>query len=159
LEGKELTFEINLQRKIYANRDFIFNWWTDFSSSDTSLAKPLKSREVVSKNPTTILLRDEELILFRRMKFDVKVMLDRPNGWTAEYKSSVANARSEYKLIPLDKNSTNLFYRSIVEPKGFFTNLFSPIIKYLVKRVFSNEMKVFAKAIEKEYSSDGAIVE
>jgi hypothetical protein len=67
-----MTFEIALTRNIKADREFVFDWWTDLSPKDSSLVKPLKSRQIISKTPELILLRDEEEMYFRRMAFDVK---------------------------------------------------------------------------------------
>jgi hypothetical protein len=70
-----LLFEISLTRSIKASKEFVFDWWTDFSPRDTSLVKPLKSRQIISKTPNLILLRDEEQMYFKRMAFDIKVLL------------------------------------------------------------------------------------
>jgi hypothetical protein len=66
------------------------------SPGDVDLVKPLKKRQILSKTPELILLRDEEQLYFRKMDFDVTVRLERPSKWTSEYEGKVARARSEY---------------------------------------------------------------
>ncbi len=87
------------------------------------------------------------------MEFDVKVSLNRPASWVAEYDGKVASAKSEYRLISEgDGSVTRLSYHSVIKPKGFLTNVFSSIIRYFVKRVFAGEINGFKKAIEEEYN-------
>ena len=74
-----MAFEISLFRVIKADIEFVFDWWTDLSSDDSLIVKPLKSRRIVSKSTNLIILRDEEEMYFRRMAFDVKVTLERPH--------------------------------------------------------------------------------
>jgi hypothetical protein len=147
---EDLGLEIKLERVINANKEFVFDWWTDLSPSDTALAKPLKSRKIISRSPTQVLLQDDEVILHKRMKFDVRITLARPNAWIAEYDGKVAKARSEYTLSD-EGGSTKLFYHSIIEPKGFLTKLFSPIIAPFVKRVFYSEVDGFIRVLEEDY--------
>ena len=146
-----MVFEISFTRNIKADREFVFDWWTDLRPEDTGLVKPLRRRSVVSKTPETIRLRDEEEIYFREMVFDVKVTLERPERWVAEYEGKEARARSTYTLRQEGDGTTTLLYHTRVEPAGFFTNLFSPIVKPLVKRVFAGEMKTFIRALEDDY--------
>lgn len=146
-----MAFEISLTRKVRADREFVFDWWTDLSPEDSGLVKPLKSRSVVSRTPQLILLRDEEVMYFRRMTFDVKVTLERPERWVAEYDGKEAHARSEYRLRQEEDGTTTLSYHSRVEPTGFFTRIFSPVAKPFVKRVFAGEMKTFVSALEEDY--------
>ena len=73
-----MAFEISLTRRIRADREFVFDWWTDLSPDDSKLVKPLKSRRIVSRSPNLVVLQDEEEMYFKKMKFDVKVTLDRP---------------------------------------------------------------------------------
>lgn len=145
-----MGFEISIERTIRAERDFVFDWWTDLSPSDSSLVKPLKSRRVISKTPTQILLHDEEEMYFRRMSFDVKVTLERPVRWISEYDGKDASARSEYILTPQD-GATTLNYHTKIEPKGALTRLFSPIVKLFVRHVFAGEMKIFIETLENDY--------
>jgi hypothetical protein len=125
-----MAFEIELEYLIFADIEFVFDWWTDLSPQDTKLAKPLKSREIISKSPTQILLRDEEVILGRKMIFDVRVTLNsQEHSWIAEYSGKIAKATSEYKLISEQPSEdsrrvlsvTRLRYHTTVYPKGFFT--------------------------------------
>lgn len=146
-----MAFEISLTRSIRADREFVFDWWTDLSAEDSNLVKPLKSRNIISKTPELILLRDEEEMYFRRMAFDVKVTLERPERWVAEYDGRDARARSEYALRPEKDGTTTLSYHSRVEPKGFFTKVFSPMMKPFVKHVFAGEMKTFIRVLEEDY--------
>ena len=148
-----MAFEISLFRVIRADIEFVFDWWTDLSSDDSLLVKPLKSRRIVSKSTNLIILRDEEEMYFRRMAFDVKVTLERPHRWISEYEGKDANARSEYILRALDEKSTELVYHTRIEPHGRLTRLFSPIIKYFVKHVFAGEMKVFIQTLESDYNT------
>jgi hypothetical protein len=90
---------------------------------------------------------------FRKMSFDVRVALNRPESWTSEYDGKDARARSEYTLRSEDDGSTTLLYHSRVEPKGVLTNTFSFIVKPFVKRTFSEEMKEFIRVLEAEYQS------
>lgn len=152
-----MAFEISLVRVIRADIEFVFDWWTDLSSDDSSLVKPLKSRQVVSKTPNLIVLKDEEEMYFRRMAFDVKVTLERPYRWISEYEGKDAKARSEYVLRALDEGSTELAYHTRIEPYGRLTRLFSPLIKYFVKHVFAGEMKVFIRTLEAEYNTRKAL--
>ena len=146
-------FEISLTRHIQADREFVFDWWTDLSPDDVSLAKPLKKREIISKTPELIVLHDEEQMYFRKMSFDVRVALNRPESWISEYDGKDARARSEYTLRSENDGSTTLLYHSQVEPHGTLTKTFSFIVKPFVKRTFSQEMKGFIRALEAEYQS------
>ena len=129
----------------------MFDWWTDLSPDDSRLVKPLKSRQIISKMPNMIVLRDDEEMYFRRMIFDVTVMLERPDRWISEYDGRDAKARSEYTLRSEKDGTTTLTYHTRIEPKGFFTRVFSPIVKPFVKRVFAGEMKVFIRTLELDY--------
>ena len=144
-------FEISLTHNIRADREFVFDWWMDLSPEDAALVKPLKSRRVISKSPEVIILRDEEEMYFKRMVFDVKVTLYKPERWTSEYEGKHASAKSQYILKSEADGSTTLFYHTRIKPKGFFTRIFSPIVKPFVKRVFAGEMKVFIQTLESEY--------
>jgi len=148
-----VVFEASLTRKIKADREFVFDWWTDLSPDDSSLVKPLKSRSVVSRTPELILLRDEEELYFKRMAFDVRVTLQRPEKWVAEYDGKAARARSEYTLQQEPDGTSTLSYHTRIEPSGFLTNLFSPLVRPFIKRVFANEMKLFILALEADYRS------
>ncbi len=146
-----MAFEISLTRNIKAKREFVFDWWTDLSPEDSNLVKPLKSRHIISKTPELILLRDEEEMYFRRMTFDVSVTLERPKRWVAEYDGKDAQARSEYLLRSEKNGTTTLSYNSRIEPKGFFTKIFSPVVKPFVRHVFAAEMKTFIQTLEEDY--------
>jgi len=148
--GRETVFEVSLTGKIRADREFVFDWWMDFSADDSSLVKPLKRRSVISKTPQMILLHDEEELYFKKMAFDVKVTLQRPEGWVAEYSGKDAHARSEYALSETGDGNTILSYHTKVEPTGFLTNFFSPIVKPFLRRVFANEMKTFIMSLEED---------
>lgn len=150
-----MAFEVSLTKEIRANREFVFDWWTDLSSQDSGLVKPLKSRTVLSKTPQLILLHDEEEMYFKKMVFDVKVTLHRPEKWLAEYDGKVAHARSQYTLREEGRN-TVLSYHTKVEPSGSLTNVLSPIVKLFVKRVFASEMETFIKALEEDYAKHKA---
>ncbi len=156
IEFKQKMFEISLTLHINASREFVFDWWTDLSSDDVLLAKPLKKRQIISRNPEVIFLRDEEEMYFKRMAFDVKVTLKRPESWISEYEGKDAKARSEYTLRSEANGSTTLFYHTKVEPRGFFTNTFSFIARPFVQRVFSGEMKGFIRTLEAEYQTNKA---
>ena len=123
----------------------------NLSPDDSKLVKPLKYREIISKTDNLILLRDEEEMYFRRMKFDVKVSLERPERWISEYDGKDARARSEYTLRSEKDGTTTLSYHTRIEPKGFFTKLFSPVVKPFVRRVFAGEMKIFIQTLENDY--------
>ena len=148
-----MAFEISLVRGIRADKEFVFDWWTDLSSDDTRLVEPLKKREIISKSPTLIVLKDEEQMYFKKMSFDVRVTLERPTRWISEYDGSSASARSEYVLSSESDGSTTLTYHTRIEPKGFLTKIFSPLVRPFVQRVFSGEMNVFIETLEKEYAS------
>lgn len=152
-----MAFEISLTKSVKADREFVFDWWTDLSSEDSGLVKPLKRRNVISRTPATILLRDEEEMYFRKMVFDVKVTLERPERWVAEYDGKDAQAKSEYKLRQEPDGSTTLFYHTRIEPKGLITKVFSPLVKPFVKRVFAEEMKIFIRALEEDYGKQNAV--
>jgi hypothetical protein len=146
-----LAFEISITRQIRADKEFVFDWWTDLSPDDANLVKPLKSRAIISRTSDTILLRDEEQMYLRKMAFDVKVTLHRPGSWISEYDGKDAKAKSEYYLRSEQDGSTILEYHTKIEPKGFLTSLVSPLVKPFVKRVFANEMKIFINALERDY--------
>lgn len=146
-----MVFEVSLTRNIKADKEFVFDWWTDLSPEDSKLVKPLKSRSIISRTPKLILLRDEEEMYFRRMTFDVKVTLERPERWVAEYDGKDARARSEYVLRSERDGTTTLSYHSRVEPRGFFTKALSPVVKPFVKSVFAGEMKTFIQTLEEDY--------
>ncbi len=147
-----MTFEISIRRKIRANRDFVFEWWTDLSPDDTKLVRPLKSRKIVLRTPEKIALRDEEEMYFRRMQFDVEVTLQKPDRWISEYCGTAGSARSEYTLKSESDGSTTLLYHTKIEPRGFLTRTFSPLVKPLVKRVFVSEMDIFIKTLENDFA-------
>jgi hypothetical protein len=153
-----LAFEISLTRNINADKEFVFDWWTDLTPDDSRLVKPLKSRHIISKTPNLIVLRDEEEMYFRRMAFDVKVTLERPERWISEYDGKDARARSEYTLRSENDKTTSLSYHSRIEPKGFFTKLFSHIVKPFVKRVFAGEFKIFIRTLELDYLKSKPVV-
>ncbi len=144
-------FEISLAYKIKANKEFVFDWWTDLTPEDTLLVKPLKKREIISRTPSLIVLRDEEKMYFKTMKFYVRVSLERPNQWISEYDGTDAKAKSEYILKSEEDGSTTLSYHTAIEPKGSLTRIMSPIVKPFVKRIFSGEMKVFIRTLEIDY--------
>ena len=146
-----MAFEISFTRRIRADKEFVFDWWTDLSPDDSKLVKPLKYRQIISKTENVILLRDEEEMYFRKMAFDVKVTLERPERWISEYDGKDAKARSEYTLRSERDETTTLSYHTRIEPKGFFTKLFSPVVKPFVRRVFASEMKVFIRILEDDY--------
>lgn len=152
-----MTFEISIRRSIKADKEFVFDWWTDLSPDDTKLVDPLKKRTVLSRTFETILLHDEEELYFKRMKFDVKVTLHRPDSWISEYDGNDANATSVYTLSSTDDGITVLSYHSKIEPKGFLTNMFSPVIKPFIARVFAAEMKVFIRELEANFLKEKAI--
>ena len=153
-----LAFEISFTKSIKADREFVFDWWTDLSSDDSSLVKPLKRRDVVSRTPETILLRDEEEMYFKRMVLDVKVTLERPERWVAEYDGKDARARSEYRLQQEGDGSTTLFYHTRIEPKGHLTKAFSPVVKPFVRRVFAGEMNAFIRSLEEDFGRRSAVL-
>lgn len=147
-----MAFEILITRSIKADREFVFDWWTDLTPEDSKLVKPLKSRKIISRSPQKILLHDEEDMYFKRMEFDVEVTLQRPQSWISEYNGKDANARSEYKLRSESDGSTTLFYNSKIEPKGFLTRRFSLLVRPFVKRVFAGEMDIFIRTLEADYA-------
>jgi hypothetical protein len=146
-----MEFEINIVRKINADREFVFDWWTDLSPDDITLVRPLKSRRVISKTPNLIVLHDEEKMYFKKMSFDVKVSLNRPDKWVSDYEGNIARARSEYVLRTCEDGTTTLTYRSRIKPIGFLANVFSPIIKPFVRRVFTGEFSSFIRALETDF--------
>lgn len=148
-------FRLHITRDIKASKEFVFDWWTDLEPEDSQLVKPLKSRRIISKAPNLIILEDEESMYFTKMKFSVRVTLERPDRWISEYDGKIARARSTYTLTSSD-GQTHLDYRSEIYPKGFFTNLLSPLVKYFVIRIFRGEFKVFIKTLEEEYASKAA---
>lgn len=152
-----MAFEVSLTKNIRADREFVFDWWTDLSPEDSSLARPLKSRKIVSRTPEAILLHDEEEMYFKKMAFDVKVTLERPERWVAEYDGKVAHAKSEYVLRQEADGSTSLFYHTKIEPRGFVTKVFSPLVKPFVRRVFVGEMKTFIRKLEEDYGRRNAV--
>ena len=87
-----MVFEISVVRNIKADRDFVFDWWTDLSPEDIKLVKPLKSREILSRTPAKITLHDMEQMYFVKMEFDVQITLHRPEEWICEYTGNAAEA-------------------------------------------------------------------
>ena len=147
-------FEITLKREIRADKEFVFDWWTDLSPEDSTLVAPLKKRVIIEKTSEAIVLQDEEQMYFKRMKFDVRVSLDRPNRWVSEYDGKDARARSEYTLKSEMNGNTTLFYHSKIEPGGALTRIFSPLVKPFVKRIFEGEMKIFIQRLEEDYQRE-----
>jgi hypothetical protein len=145
-----LTFEIYLERKIAADREFVFDWWTDLKSEDSKLVKPLKNRRIISRTPEVIVLEDEEEMYFKRMKYAVRVSLQRPESWVSKYDGKDAIAVSEY-VLKSEGNVTTLLYHTRIQPKGFLTNAFSFLVKPFVKRIFAGEFRIFISKIEEEY--------
>ena len=143
-------FRFNIRQDIKASKEFVFDWWTDLQPEDSKLVKPLKSRKIISRTPKLIILEDEESMYFRKMKLRVKVTLERPDRWVSEYDGKIARARSTYTLTS-SNGMTHLDYQTEIYPNGFLTNLFSPLVKYFVKRIFQGEFKVFIKTLEDEY--------
>lgn len=129
----------------------MFDWWTDLTPEDTMLVKPLKKREIISKTANLIVLRDEEQMYWKRMQFEIRVTLERPQRWVSEYDGKAARARSEYNLSSEQDGTTTLRYKTRIEPKGFLTSAFSPIVEPFVKRVFASEMKTFIQSLEEDY--------
>ena len=148
-----MAFEISLTRRIRADKEYVFDWWTDLSPADSKLVKPLKSRRIVSRSPNLVVLRDEEEMYFKKMSFDVKVTLERPERWVSEYEGKDARARSEYTLKLEKDGTTTLSYHTRIEPKGTLTKIFSPIVRPFVQHVFAAEMKVFIQTLENEYAA------
>ncbi|MHB8567091.1 MAG: hypothetical protein ACYC7D_06315 [Nitrososphaerales archaeon] len=74
-----LLVRVSIKREIKASKEFIFDWWIDLSPEDANLVRPLKRRKIISKSSTLIILEAEEEMYLRRMKFNVKVILERPN--------------------------------------------------------------------------------
>jgi carbon monoxide dehydrogenase subunit G len=146
-----MAIEISVTRNIKAPREFVFDWWTDLQPEDSKLVRPLKSRRIVSRSADKIKLHDSEQMYLKQMEFDVEVALQRPNSWIAEYHGRVANARSVYNLKSESDGTTNLNYSTKIKPEGFFTKLFTPLIKPFVKKVFVGEIDVFIRTLEKEY--------
>jgi len=146
-----LTIKISISRTIRANREFVFDWWTDLSPDDAKLIRPLKARRILSKTKEKIVLHDEEQMYFKRMEFDVEVTLHRPDSWISEYRGRSATARSEYFLESGPNGSTILKYSTRIEPKGFLTRTFAPLVKPFVKRIFASEMDTFVTVLEKDY--------
>ena len=131
--------------------DFVFKWWTDLSEKDSKYVKPLKSRDIIEKKENIIIVEDGVKILGRKMKYKVRVTLNPPYEWLAEYEGSVAKAISRYKISEVGEG-TRLDYESHIEPRGWFTRLFSPIISRFLIRVFSTEMDAYCRALEDEFS-------
>ncbi len=152
-----MAFEIFITRNIKTDREFVFDWWTDLSPEDSALVKPLKSRQIISKTPNLILLQDVEQMYFKRMVFDVKVTLERPERWISEYDGKDARARSEYTLRSEKDGTTTLSYHARIEPKGFFARIFSPMVKPFVKRVFAGEMNTFIRTLEEDHRKSKAV--
>jgi hypothetical protein len=149
--GIDTTIVISVSKSIKADREFVFDWWTDLSPEDVKLVKPLKSRKIISKNPHEILLQDEEEMYFKKMRYDVRVMLFRPAKWISEYEGKDATAKSTYSLTSEADGCTTLHYSTSIEPKGFLTRTFSCIVKPFVRRVFVGEMDIFIGTLENEY--------
>jgi hypothetical protein len=145
-----MTFEIAIERKIVADGEFVFDWWTDLTPDDAKLVRPLKSRRIISRTPELVLLEDEEQMYFKKMKYNVRVTLERPKSWVSEYEGKDALARSEYVLKP-HGDYTVLNYHTKIQPKGFFTNAFSFLVKPFIKRIFAGEFKIFISKLEEDY--------
>lgn len=152
MESKNvLTIKFKITRKIQADQKFVFDWWTDLSSDDSKLVKPLKSRKIISRTNDNIVLEDEEEMYFKRMKFDVTVALYPPDLWVSEYSGKSASARSEYRLISRSPEETTLMYSTEIEPSECFVRAFSLFVKPFVRHVFASEMTVFISALEEEF--------
>ncbi len=151
-----LAFEISLSRNIKADKEYVFDWWTDLSPEDSRLVKPLKSRKILSRTPSVILLQDEEQMYFKRMSFDVKVTMERPERWISEYEGKTARAKSEYILKSEEDGTTTLSYHTRIEPKGLLVKIFSPIVRPFVQHVFASEIRIFVQTLERDYAKSKA---
>lgn len=145
-----MPIEFTISRKIRADQNFVFDWWTDLRPEDAKLVKPLKAREIISKTRDKIVLHDTEQMYFKRMEFDVIVTLRRPGSWTSEYNGNSAQARSEYRLEHGPKGSTILNYSTAIRPNGSIIRFFSPIVKPFIKRIFVSEMDIFIATLERD---------
>jgi hypothetical protein len=146
-----MTIRIALSRRVGAPREFVFDWWTDLQSTDTELVEPLKKRTMISRSSNLLVLRDEEQMYWKKMVFDVRVTLSRPESWVAEYSGDAATARSEYRLSALDGDTTLLSYQSSIEPSGVLTRAFAPVVAPFIKRIFASEMDTFNATLEREF--------
>ena len=145
-----MAFEISLERKIAADREFVFDWWTDLTPEDSKLVKPLKSRRIISRSQELIVLEEEEQMYFKKMKYMARVTLERPDRWVSEYDGKDATAVSQY-VLKSEGSSTILRYHTRIEPKGLLTKTFSFLVKPFVKRIFAGEFKVFIQTLEEDY--------
>jgi len=150
---KILSIQFEITKEISAPPEFVFDWWTDLRPDDSELVKPLKKRTIISRTQDTIHLQDEEEMYFKRMTFDVTVALEPPLRWVSEYSGKSATARSEYLLTGMSNGTTTLSYKTKIEPNGFLTRTFSPLVTPFIKRVFESEMKIFIQTLEREFAT------
>jgi hypothetical protein len=146
-----MAIKIAIEKLVNADLNYVFDWWTDLSSDDSKLVKPLKSRKIISKTDSEILLEDEEEMYFKKMKFKVRVILHRPDRWVSEYAGDAATARSEYVLKSESSSRTLLSYNTVIEPSDFFIRFFAPLVRPFIRRVFASEMDIFIRTLEQDY--------
>ena len=58
------------------------------------------------------------------------------------------SGNNSWKLIPINKNQTQVEMKAVIEPKGFIANLMKPIIKMNFKKMSGNLMEEFKYYVE-----------
>ena len=88
---------VEISKILHAPMERAFQWCTDYSEGDASIAKHIRSRRVVRRDANTVYLEDEPLdpaIPKRR----TKVTLRPPDRWLAEFEGSNWQGTGTYIL-------------------------------------------------------------
>lgn len=142
--------QLKITKHIRAPKEYVYRWWTDLREDDAERVVPLASRNVVKRSDDQIVVEDVVKILGRTMKYLCKVDLYPPSKWVANYSGKIADATSTYMLFDED-GYTRMEYSSEIKPKGIFTKLALPLVKFAIKRIFSKEMDEYNSRLEAEW--------
>ncbi len=88
---------VEISKILHTSLDKAFQWCTDYSERDPSIAKNARSRRIIKREGNVIYLEDEQLdpsIPNRRSK----VTLYPPNKWVGEFEGSIWQGTGTYTL-------------------------------------------------------------
>ena len=142
-----------MKKHVKAPKTFVYNWWTNLEEDDAQIVVPLISRKIVDRSEDCVLMQDVVKVLGQTMSYSCRVEFFPPNAWIAYYDGKVAEAKSSYRLYD-EGGETGLDYNSEIIAKGFFTKLALPILKSLIRHVFSNEANVYISKLESDWKNN-----
>ena len=88
---------VEISKILHAPLDKAFQWCTDYSEKDPSIAKHIRSRRVVKREGNVVYLEDEQLdpaVPNRRSK----ITLYPPNKWIGQFEGSIWQGTGTYTL-------------------------------------------------------------